>query len=208
MPGSKYPLIAREGWLFIALTLLLLFLAYKSQSVIAVLLAAALLVFFVLLFRDPPREIPSRPLAVLSPVDGEVTEVRPTDKGYLVGEAFRITIQIDNMGAYTARSPTEGKVLNLRDNVSQGSRLLGASGLWVRTDEGDDVVLLLRGPKLLGRPASFIRYGERIGQGQRCAYLRIAHQAEVYLPLSSRVNVEVGSKVRAGADVLATLVHK
>lgn len=208
MPGSKYPLIAREGWAFIGLSLILLFLAYKSGSIIATLLASTFLLFCILLFRDPPREVPSRPLAVVSPVDGVITEVRPTDKGYLEGEAIRVTIRIDNMGAYTARSPCEGKVLNLRDNVSEGSKLLGASGLWVRTDEGDDVVLLLRGPKWLGRPASFIRYGERIGQGQRCAYLRIAHQAEVYLPLNSRINVDVGSKVRAGAGVLATLVHK
>lgn len=208
MPGSRYPVIAREGWPFIALNLLLVFVAYKSGIFLVLIPACLLLVFLILLFRDPARDVPSRPRAVVSPVDGLILDISPTDKGYLEGEAIRIVIKINNLGAYTARSPCEGKVLNLQDNASEGSRLLGASGLWVRTDEGDDVVLLLRGPKLIGRPAAFVRYGERIGQGQRCAYLRMAHRAEIYLPLTSRPNVKQGDKVRAGADILAMLVHK
>ncbi len=208
MPGSRYPVIAREGWPLIGLTLLLIFLAYKGGTVLVLVPACLLLLFLVLLFRDPPRDVPSHPLGIVSPVDGRIEDVSPTDKGYLEGEAIRIVIKINNLGAYTARSPCEGKVLNLRDNAAEGSRLLGASGLWVRTDEGDDVVVLLRGPRFIGRPAAFVRYGERVGQGQRCAYLRMAHRAEVYLPLTSRPSVKVGDKVRAGSDILAMLVHK
>ena len=35
-------------------------------------------------------------------------------------------------------------------------------------------------------PKAFVRYGERVGQGQRFAYLRLAPRAEVYLPATAR----------------------
>ena len=59
----------------------------------------------------------------------------------------------------------DAELEHLRDNLSAGSRLSGVSGLWVRTDEGDDVVVLMRGHRRIGRPRSFVRYGERLGQG-------------------------------------------
>ncbi len=215
MPLTQHPLIARDGWPFMGGAVVLMVICYQlgAQLSLAIGLLAAvpatvLLVFFFLLFRDPQREVPAVPLAVVSPVDGWVTDVSPTDKGVLQGEALKVTIRVDKFGAYTARAPAEGKVLNLQDNIAAGSRLLGVSGLWIRTQESDDVVLRFRGPGGLARPRAFIRYGERIGQGQRVAYLRLARCADVYLPLRARVSVSVGDRVHSGSDILARFVHK
>ncbi len=178
--------------------------AYQWYFVAAM---AVVLVLLGLVFRDPEREIPSSPLAIVAPVDGIVTDVSPTDRAHLDREAIRVEIKMNRLGAYAARSPTEGKVLSLKDQLSPGSRLLGEGGLWVRTHEDDDVVLMFRGPKF-ARPVAFIRYGERIGQGQRCAFTRLATHAEVYLPINSRIEIAAGDRVKAGSDIIATLVHK
>ena len=168
---------------------------------------AIALVLLVLLFHDPDRIIPADPLAVVSPVDGKVVEVGPADKTLLRREALRIVIRVNSMGAYTARSPIEGKILSLKDNAAAGSRMLGVGGLWVRSDTGDDVVVVLQGPTLIGRPAAMIGYGQRVGQGQRAAYLRLASFAELYLPTSAKVQVRPGERVLAGSSVVAKLVH-
>ena len=83
----------------------------------------------------------------------------------------------------------------------------GSSGLWIRTDEDDDVVLQFRGHRFGLAPLAFLRYGDRVGQGQRCAYLRLSRLAEVQLPIASRVLVKIGQRVTAGTDVLAKLPH-
>ncbi len=199
-------LIAREGWIFITAALLLGIVAIRLTSVGLGVVSIAATALLVLFFRDPYREVPSAPLAVLSPVDGTVISVEHTDRGCLDREATTIAIRVDNFGAYSARAPVEGKVLNLKDNYSAGSRLLGVGGLWVRTDEGDDIVVLLDGPRWL-RPVSFVGYGERLGQGRRFGFVRATHRARVYIPISSRVEVEVGDYVRAGVDPLAMVVH-
>lgn len=207
MARRHYPMIAREGWLFIGATALALLPAVRTENLVLTLGLLALLVALIGLFRDPWRVVPPKPLAVVAPVDGRVVSVLPTDRGMLDREAVRIVMRVDNMGAYTARSPAEGKALNLLDDLGEGSRLLGIGGLWIRTDENDDIVMLLRGPRFLPKPAAFIRYGERIGQGQRCAYLRIARRAEVFLPMTARVEVKAGDRVCAGETVLGMLVH-
>lgn len=208
MAGTDHPLVAREGWLFIAATLLGLVLAVRYESLPLLLLMLIALGLLIGLFRDPQRDVPPKPLAVVAPVDGRVLSVLPTDRGMLDREAVRIVMSVNNMGAYTARSPAEGKALNLLDNLTEGSRLLGIGGLWLRTDERDDIVMLLRGLRWLGKPEAFIRYGERVGQGQRCAYLRLARRAEVFLPMTARVEVKEGDRVCAGETVLGMLVHK
>jgi phosphatidylserine decarboxylase len=207
MAQRKYPVIAREGWPFILAVLLLAIAAIRLGGVLLVLPALGLLLLLVLLFRDPQRDTPARPLGIVSPVDGKVLSVAPTDKGALNREAIRIVVKIDHFGAYTARSPTEGRILNLRDNLRAGSRLLGIGGLWLRTDEGDDVVVLMRGHSRFVRPRSFVGYGERLGQGHRFAFIRLARLAEIYLPLASRPLVKAGDRVQAGSDQLAELVH-
>jgi phosphatidylserine decarboxylase len=204
----QYPLIAPEGWPFIAAAGLACVLGLRMDSLLMFGASATLALLLLLLFRDPARKLPSIPDAVLSPVDGRIVAVDPTDRACIEGEAMRIRIRINHFGAYTARVPAAGQVLNLHDNLAAGSRLTGQSGLWVRTSYDDDVVFLMGGPRYFGRPKAFVRYGERVGQGQRCAYVRLASHAEVYVPLKSRVRVKRGDYVNAGTDILATLVHK
>lgn len=80
-----------------------------------------------------------------------------------------------------------------------------SSGLWVQTDEGDDVVLQFQRHRFGLAPRAFLRFGERVGQGQRCAYLRLTRVAEVQFPIHGRALVERGQRVIAGCDVLAKL---
>ena len=86
-----------------------------------------------------------------------------------------------------------------------GSPAVDAAGLWLVTDEGENVILQFRGNRLRLAPRAFLRYGERVGQGQRCAYLRLTKFAEVELPGNARILVTEGQRVSAGVDLLATL---
>ena len=145
------------------------------------------------------------PLGVVSPVDGVVTEVGLTDKSILNGEAHKIVVAVDSLGTYTARCPVEGKIMDFRAASEKGRLKPGTTGLWVRTDEDDDVVLQFRGHRFGAAPRAILRYGERVGQGQRCAYLRLTRLAEVQFPINGRALVKEGDTVVAGTDILAKL---
>lgn len=207
MIGKRNPILAREGIPFLVVVLLLLGAAVQLGGLFYGIGPLLLLAWLLLVFRDPVRAIPAVPLGVLSPVDGTIVEVNLTDSGALDAEAHRILIRVNSLGTYTARCPSEGKIMDFRGAVPDSAALGNASGLWVQTDEGDDVVLQFRGHRLGFAPRAFLGYGERVGQGQRCAYLRLTRLAEVQFPLNSRVLVTAGQKVAAGVDLLAKLPH-
>lgn len=169
--------------------------------------AGILFVFMYLLFRDPLREVPSVALGVVSPADGEVVLVETTDKCVVQGDAHRIRIRVNSLGTYTARSPIEGKVMDLHSREEGVGPDCPTNALWVRNDEGDDVVLQFDGYRFGLAPRSFIRFGERIGQGHRCAYLRLAQYADVYFPINGKVLVEPGQQVTAGTDLIGMVPH-
>ncbi len=187
--------------------LILTAVAANYLGALYAVLPALLFVYLYLIFRDPKRQIPAVPLGVVSPADGVVIDVGVTDKGVLDLESHRIVIRVNSLGTYTARCPIEGKIMDLHSELVGRNISAGTNGLWVRTDEDDDVVLQFHGYRFGLAPLAFMRYGDRVGQGQRCAYLRLTRQAELQLPIASRVLVKVGQRVTAGADVLAKLPH-
>ena len=207
LEGRRTPFIAREGIFFLLATAILTIVVWHFRGGVTAALPAALFIYLFLIFRDPRRQIPAVPLGVVSPADGVIVDVAVTDKGIVDGESHRIIIRVNSLGTYTARCPIEGKIMDLHGEPLERIVTSEKNGLWVRSDEGDDVVLQFRGYRFGLAPLAFLRYGERVGQGQRCAYLRLTRYAEVQLPIASRVLVKVGQRVMAGADVLAKLPH-
>ena len=205
MADSRYPYFSRAGWLP--------FLAFAAVGIAVVQMlgwawsipAWLICVLIVYLFRDPDREIPSSPLAVVSPADGLVTSVEEVADPYLERQSIQMVIDMSSAGVYSTRSPVEGKILEPRNSGDGVSR---PHGVWLKTDEDDDLVVVMHRGPLNNLPRCFVRIGERVGQGQRCGYIRMGGRVEVFLPLNSRVQVDSGSRVKAGSDVIATLVHK
>ena len=205
--GKRNPFIAQEGILPIALVVAAGVALVGYSNPWFALVPVILLVLLVLLFRDPIRDVPSVALGVISPADGTVVAVEVTDVCVVQGEAHLIRIRVNSLGTYTARSPIEGKVMDLQSAAEGVGPDCPANALWIQTDEGENVVLQFQSYRFGLAPKSFIRFGERIGQGHRCAYLRLAQYAEVYMPINSKVLVTPGQQVVAGTDLIGTLTR-
>lgn len=207
MRGQRNPLVAQEGLPVLMLVAALVAFVLHFLGPWLALLPLAGFVLLFLLFRDPRRYIPPVALGIVSPVDGEVVEVDTTNKCVVQGEAYRVRIRINALGSYTARSPIEGRVMDLHSRTEGVGPECPANALWVETDEGDSVVLQFHEYRFGLPPKSFVKLGERLGQGQRCAYLRLAGYAELYLPIDGKVHVKVGQRVVAGSDLIGAVPH-
>ena len=158
------------------------------------LIPGLLLLILYMVFRDPHRSVPSIALGVFSPVDGEVEVVDQIEQGAAGAPALRVKIRVNSFGTYTARSPVEGTIKDP-----------GKKALWLQTDENQDIVLTFSGYRMGLAPRAFAKFGERLGQGQRCAYLRLTRIAEVQLPIDGKVVVEPGQTVVAGLDLIGNV---
>ncbi|RMG29781.1 MAG: phosphatidylserine decarboxylase family protein [Gammaproteobacteria bacterium] len=204
MAVNQRSTIAREGWPVLGLAVLAAVALWQYFGFAWSLPLWGVAILLAWLFRDPRREIPSVPLGVLSPADGQVESVQEVQDPYLGRPAVRIRIAMSHTGVFATRSPVEGKVMDLVHARDSGL----PHGVWIRTDEGDDVVVAMyRGP-MHSVPRCYIRFGDRVGQGQRCGYVMLGSRVDVYVPANSKIRVQAGDRVRAGADVIAVLVHK
>ena len=205
MKGKRNPFVAHEGIPWLIAVAVVFGVVYQFADAIFLLIPFFVFVWLYAIFRDPRRIIPAVPLGVVSPVDGVIREVGLTDQSVLGGDAHRIVIDVDSLGTYTARSPVEGKIMDFRGDGNGESVRKLSSGLWLQTDEGHDVVLQFKRHRFGLAPLAFLHFGERIGQGQRCAYLRLTRVAEVQFPIHGRMLVEPGQRVMAGRDLLGKL---
>jgi phosphatidylserine decarboxylase len=207
MHGRRNPFVANEGILPLLLAALLCAYLLRYHDAWLALIPAVIFVLLFLLFRDPRRDVPPVALGIVSPVDGRVVEVDATDRCVVQGEAHKIRILVNPLGTYTARSPIEGRVMDLASRTEGVGSGCPANALWIETDEGKSVVLQFHDFPFGLAPRSFVGLGERLGQGQRCANIRLARVAEVYLPIDGKIHVEAGQRIKAGSDVIAAVPH-
>lgn len=174
-----------------------------------------IVVVVVYLFRDPRRQVPPLPLAIVAPIDGKVIALDQVHDPYLNRKALCVQINYSLPGVFSVRSPMEGKINKqwfgtLPEDESGGiyaARSIPAFAQWVQSDEGDNVVLTLSPG--IGRDGIRLSVGsgERIGQGQRFSFIPFGANTETFIPVNSRIDVKPGDTVKAGSSVIATLIR-
>ena len=104
-----HPILAREGWPFIAGFLVLALLA--SSAGLWSLPFWVILVFCIQFFRDPERDIAGGPKSVLAPADGRIVVVEETDDPYLNRRALKVSVFMNVFNVHSNRSPIESCLL-------------------------------------------------------------------------------------------------
>ena len=199
---SRSSVIAKEGLLPVLASVLAAVLVMQFAGFYASLAFWILSLLLAVIFRDPDRDVPAVPLAIVCPADGRVSSISMMHDPYLDRPAIRVVIQMNSYGVFSTRSPVDGKVLD-PPNIPPGV----PHGVWLRTNEGDDVVLVMNRGRLHSTPRCYVRIGDWVGQGQRCGFIHLGGQVDLYLPESSRTLVTAGDWVQGGSDVIAKLIH-
>ena len=205
---NRHQLIASEGHLFIAMAVILTGVASYYFGWMLMLPLWLLPLLLVFMFRDPTRKIPPKPLAVLSPVSAEVLAIENIRDGFIDRDAKKIVLGMGVFDIYSIRSPIEGKVMH-QWYVDKETAVSNAPQFaqWIKTDEDDDVLLAIYRGRVMPRPRCYMQIGERLGQGQRCGFMSFGARIEVYVPVTARIDVEVGQRLVAGEHSLAHLIH-
>lgn len=208
MPSNTYPIIAREGWPVLILLVALALLVKIYISLVAGFVILAVAILLVLLLRDPQRSIPSAPAGLVSPIHGRVVSVDQLKDIWLKRPTQRVRLRMSPLDIYSLRCPVEGKVMDQRSGRDLKDSSIRQYAFWIRTDEGDDIVISIRMGWLPRRARLYVQCGERLGQGQRCGYIYLGGEVDVWLPENCRLEVEPGQPVKSGSMLIARLVHR
>lgn len=206
MAVSRHPIIAKEGWgLIIVLCVIVALLQNFISHYAAVFWLLPLVVLW--LYRDPHRALPSEPLGIVSPVSGTIILAEEHPDPYLGRDAFLFRISISLSDIYSIRSVTEGKIIQqwLDPEEDDDDERSLAHAIQIKTDEGDDIMIVLRPGRFFKKLSCDAVIGQRIGQGHRCGIIPFGACVDVYVPQTSSINAAIGDHVEAGISFLASL---
>ena len=212
MGNYPHPIIAREGWPYLALaTAAALAAAYFIGWWSLPLWLAAL--FILQFFRDPPREIPQGDNLVLCPADGRVLVVGNARDPYLDRDCLKISVFMNVFNVHSNRSPVDGTVedvwyhpgLFVNASFDKASTDNERNALHLRTSTGADVTCVQVAGLVARRILCYAGKGDRLSRGQRYGFIRFGSRVDVYLPAGSKPRVAIADKVKASSTVLAEL---
>jgi phosphatidylserine decarboxylase len=177
-----------------------------------------LLWLFVLsFFRDPERQTPTDPDAVVSPADGTVSHVEEVSEAdFPSGRALRVSIFLSVFNVHVNRVPRSGRIVGLRYFPGQ---FLDARDtechahneqFWIDLAEGPPG-RLVRVKQIAGaiarRIVCWLKPGEEVTAGERLGMIKFGSRTDLLVPVETikDVCVKVGDKVRGGATILLRL---
>ena len=208
-----HPLVAREGWPFLGIAFALSLAIHSYFGLAWALPFWAITLFVLQFFRDPPREIPDDPQAVLSPADGRIVAVEKMRDPYLERDALKISVFMNVFNVHSNRSPVEGTVKQrwyhagsfLNAALDKASLENERNALWLQTRDGQDVTCVQIAGLIARRILCYVDQGAGLERGQRYGFIRFGSRVDVYLPPDAEVKAALGDKVYATESVLARL---
>ncbi|MBC2771045.1 phosphatidylserine decarboxylase [Pusillimonas minor] len=211
-PSYPHPIIAREGWPFLAgivvISILVTFWS-PGASVVFWLLSLFVLQFF----RDPARMAPDGANNVLSPADGRIVAVEEVDDTYAQRRALKISVFMNVFNVHSNRAPVNGSVVSVdyfpgkfvNAALDKASLENERNAMVIRTASGHTVTAVQVAGLVAKRILCYAKPGDQLYSGQRYGFIRFGSRVDVYLPLGSRPRVSIGDKVSATSTVLAEL---
>jgi phosphatidylserine decarboxylase len=165
-----------------------------------VLLFAAFVAFF---FRNPKREIPPEPRAIVSPADGKVVKVER------VGNVTKVSIFLSIFDVHVNRSPIAGRIEAI--DYKKG-RFRPAFNHAASVDNERNVIMVAQGnvrlvfTQIAGIVARRIvcwkRVGDMVSKGELIGLIRFGSRVDVLFPAGTEATVKPGMRVRGGSSVI------
>ena len=212
MTDHRHPLIAREGWPFLALAAIL---AGLSSFYCAYLAIPMWLIFLFILqfFRDPPRVTVGGDSSVTAPADGRVIVIDEFEDPYTNQASLKISIFMNVFNVHSNRMPVSGTVDRKQyypgkffnaalDKASDSNE---RNALLLTTKQGHRVTCVQIAGLIARRILCYVDEGSQVRKGERFGFIRFGSRVDLYLPKTTKVLVSLGDKVVGGETLVAEL---
>ena len=208
-----HPILAREGWPFIAASIALAVVVWGLAGFAWSLPVWLVVLFVVQFFRDPPRQVPTQANAVLSPADGRIVKVEKVRDPLTERDTLLISVFMNVFNVHSNRSPVDGTVERIQyspgkfvnADLDKASSENERNAMVLRLADGERISVVQVAGLIARRILCYAKEGQRLARGERYGFIRFGSRVDVYLPLTARPKVVVGDVVHATTTILAEL---
>ena len=214
--------IHKEGFgtLILVLTVLLALNAgiyfLTNIDVVQFTVLASAIFFFVVLnfFRSPKREALIQDGAIVCPADGKVVVIEEVEETeYLKTRCIQVSVFMSPFNVHINWYPIKGIVKYFRHHNGrfQAAYLPKSSTENERTTvvlenkKGTQILLRQVAGALARRIVCYAKEETGIYQGQEMGFIKFGSRVDLYLPLGTRIDVELEQKVRGRQTIIGWL---
>ena len=213
MFNSIFPKIHKEGYKFLAISIIatfLILLISKFLGVIFILISIWVYYFF----RDPERYSINNDKYLVSPADGLVSNIAevsgPIELGLENKSYTKVSIFMNVFNCHVNRVPTSatveeifykpGKFLNA--SLDKASEENERNYYKIKTVDGNEIIIVQIAGLIARRIVCEVKKDQNLKQGERIGMIRFGSRVDIYFN-NKKLLAKVGQNVVAGESLIA-----
>lgn len=165
-------------------------------------------------FRNPHRSIVNQPGKVFAGADGDIVEIeRLIEKEYFRDERIQISTFMSIFNVHINRIPVAGEIVFQKHTkgkffpafIVRSSEENERCSTVIRLDNGQEIMIRQIAGIVARRIRTYKKPGDKVTQMDQLGFIRFGSRVDIFLPVSSRVEVKLHQKSIGGQTVIATL---
>ena len=200
------------------ITMGLFFLIDALVSIdLSIVLEIIVLMFFLLIlhfFRNPKRNTPLSLDHIISSVDGKVVVIEEVEeKEYFKDKRRMVSVFMSPLNVHVTRYPISGKVVYSKYHPGKylvawhpkASEENERTTIVIESERFGKIMYRQIAGALAKRIVNYAKEGNIVVQGADAGFIKFGSRVDIYLPLSAKIKVTLGQKVKGGIDVIAEI---
>ena len=171
-----------------------------------------ILILILQFFRNPKRKAKINDNIIISPVDGKVVAIEKVyEKEYFKDERIQISIFMSPLNVHVTRYASSGKIKFSK--YHPGKYLVAWHPKSSEKNERTTVVIennifgeiLYRqiAGAVARRIVNYAKVGDEVVQGTDAGFIKFGSRVDLFLPLNSKIKVELDQIVKGAEDIIA-----
>ncbi|MDB4538971.1 phosphatidylserine decarboxylase family protein [Saprospiraceae bacterium] len=213
--------IHKEGYkiltglgLFFAVVNLLVFWYLPNSLQLVGIISMVLFLLVLQFFRNPSREIIlTDDNVVYAPADGKIVTIEEVvENEYFKTKKLQVSIFMSPVNVHVNRNPVSGTVNYYKYHPGKylvawhpKSSTENERTTTVINNNGEEILLRQIAGFLAKRIVNYVEVGQEVEQGKDMGFIKFGSRVDLYLPLDTKIEVEIGQKVKGNKTILARL---
>ena len=214
MFNTIFPKIHKEGYKFLAISILATFVVlFFSKSIGLILILITVWVYY--FFRDPERFPVNDDAFLVSPADGLITDVSERsgpEELRLENTTFtKVSVFMNVFNCHVNRVPISGKVEEiyykpgkfLNASLDKASEENERNYFKIKSKNNEEIIIVQIAGLIARRIVCEVEQGQDLKQGDRIGMIRFGSRVDIYFK-NKKVLAKLGQNVTAGESLIAS----
>lgn len=209
---KSYPIIAKEGWLFLAIAFFASALLTYIQNPLS-WIAWTVTLFILQFFRDPLRNKPSKKNVILSAADGKVIAIEKMTNPYTNKSSVKVSVFMNVFNVHSNKCPVDGKILEkyyypgkfLNASLSKASLENERCAITIQTKEKKIITCVQIAGLIARRILCYKDKSDEVKAGERYGFIKFGSRVDLYLPTNASIKVNLGQTVKNTETIIAEI---